>query len=140
MQLCHWLHTTYGLGGEAVVIPRLQGADPRIRHFGLSHHTVEPLKMSFISTHIAYPSMFCNHEGEHIMLQALEERLHIQFNELREQHYVYPIQLEYFQDELKTALNWFGYPVKTMGKSYAEEPLFFWAIGAAFSLYKQKYD
>jgi hypothetical protein len=135
MQIVHWLHAVHSCGGESIVIPRIQLGDKRPRHHGLSHHTIEPLKNhALVPALLPFPSL----ESVEVMHQknSIDVLLKKQFMTLEHQHKLYPIYINHFQKELEEALRWYERPIKTMGRSYFDDPYFFYAVGAAFYLYK----
>lgn len=131
MQLAQWIHAVTTLQGVPVVIPRLSWADRRPRHRGLSEHTRYPLAEHVLSrVQIPYPV-----EDESID-QDQESLLQKQLFSLRSKHDLIPIPTSLFKEELKQALAWYG-DITTMGRTYAEDPLFFEGVGAAFYYYRQ---
>ncbi|MDQ0339150.1 hypothetical protein J2S00_001936 [Caldalkalibacillus uzonensis] len=133
MQLAHWIHVIATSGGVPVVIPRIQWGDQRSRHKGLSEHTRYPLLAHTLAKAcIPYPTQISTYyEDGRISDEILEE----QMNQLREKHEVIPIPVYHFHRELEEALQWYG-TVKTMGRSYADDPSFFAAVGAVFHFYR----
>jgi hypothetical protein len=141
MQLAQWIHAIHTCGGEAIVIPRIQFSDKRERHNGLSHHTFEPLAHhTLTSAYLPYPVSKEKNNDAYIA-GSRDQWLYTQFKALEKNHNVIPITLSLFQKELEQALLWYGRPIKTMGRGYEQEPYFFYAIGAAYYLYKSiRYD
>lgn len=135
MQLALWIQAIHTCGGEAVVIPRIQFSDARERHHGLSHHTFEPLAHhTLTSAYLPYP---VSEEQDNAYIEGSRDHwLYNQFRALETLHNVTPVTLSLFQKELEQALLWYGKPIKTMGRDYEQEPYFFYAIGAAYHLYK----
>lgn len=132
MQLVHWLHAVHTCGGQGLVIPRIQFTDRRARHNGVSEHTLYPLaEHTLASATLAYPFFKAKSRNE-------DKQLSEQLDNLRKKHEVIPIPIESFQEVLVEAIEWYGQPIMSMGKSYTEEPYFFYAIGASFQLYKER--
>lgn len=132
MQLTNWLHAVHTCGGHSLVIPRIQFTDQRAHHYGISQHTLYPLAYHALAP-VTFPI------PAHSELGTREERLLLQQSRcLQELHEVVPIPRPLFQNQLEVALANFGQPITTMGKSYREEPYFYYAIGACFHLYKQR--
>ena len=102
-------HAALSLRCPTVVSPRLSSSDPRERHRGLSHHTRTVLELLLGPVDVAVP------EGEHSIARALdrfEHRVHL-----------VPVDLDgYAAADL---------PTRTMGRSLADDPLFFAAPLAA---------
>ncbi|EGL82479.1 hypothetical protein CathTA2_2018 [Caldalkalibacillus thermarum TA2.A1] len=134
MQLVHWVHAVTTCGGIPVVIPRIQWRDKRNRHQGLSEHTRYPLVAHTLArARIPYPvGVSAQYGDQHISDQVLEE----QMGQLKAKHDVIPVPVRHFQRELVEALEWYG-TVRTMGRSYADDPAFFAAIGAVFHFYRK---
>jgi hypothetical protein len=140
MQIVNWVHAIHTCGGESIVIPRIQFGDRRPRHRGLSHHTLEPLRNhTLVSAHLPFP-VLRNHaeelSGEALDAEILDSTLQQQFSLLAEKHWVSPVSVQQFHQELEDAFQWYGRPIRTMGRSYVEERCFFYAVGAAYHLYK----
>lgn len=133
MQLAQWTQAIHTCGGESIVIPRIQFADNRERHHGLSQHTYEPLAHHSLSpTHLPYPVL---EEGNITIDGSIDQLLYTQCRRLERLHKVVPVTLSTFQEEIEQALLWYGKPITTMGRNYDQEPYFFYAIGAAYHLY-----
>lgn len=132
MQLVHWIHAVHTCGGQALIIPRIQFADKRFRHFGLSEHTLYPLLHHVLAPAvIPYPVSVGQENAE-------DDRLTMQTNKLKEKHEVIAVQVEEFKQDIEKAMQWYGKPIKTMGRDYTEDPYFFYAVGASFQLYKER--
>ncbi len=105
-------HAALSLGLPTLISPRLSSADPRARHRGLSHHTRTVLDLLLAPVDVAVP------KGEAEIEAALAGSKH----RLRPA----PADLEGYAAS--------GLPTKTMGRTIAEDPLFFAAALAAGSL------
>ncbi|HEX5527779.1 MAG TPA: DUF3866 family protein [Solirubrobacterales bacterium] len=105
-------HAALSLGLPTLISPRLSSADPRDRHRGLSHHTRTVLDLLLAPVDVAVP------EGESEVEAALAGSKH----RLRPA----PADLDGYAAS--------GLPTKTMGRTIAEDPLFFAAPLAAGSL------
>ncbi|GAA0363985.1 DUF3866 family protein [Bacillus horti] len=146
MQLVHWLHAIHTCGGKGIIIPRIQFRDPRLRHKGLSHHMLEPLlKHSLASAQIPYPvrTLAGVEPNSNENIGKVEDIgsqdqgiLEKQFSKLANKHAVAKIPIDSFKADIEQALNWYEHPIKTMGRGYEQEPYFFYAVGAAFKLYR----
>lgn len=108
------------LGGRPVAVPRISFADPRRRHRGVSHHTLTALGRVALREAIV----------------ALPEMPGPQYDLVREQlagegifsrHRVITVDgspaLRFLEQE--------GIPVRSMGRTPADDPVFFLAAGAA---------
>jgi hypothetical protein len=131
MQLVHWIHAISTLKGIPVVIPRISWADQRKRHRGLSEHTRYPLaEHTLCRAQIPYPVGNKADKGNE---RFLEKQLH----PLRCKHNLIPVDINLFKEELERALNWYG-EIRTMGRTYGQDPAFFHGVGAAFYYYRQQ--
>lgn len=132
MHLAHWIHAIHTCGGESIVIPRIQFADQRTRHQGLSHHTCVPLRdHTLVRTNIPYPVWKDRR-------MAMDDKLLRQVQELQAKHKLIPIGIEQIKDELEQALDSYPYALKTMGRTYEDDPYFFYAIAATFDFYRRE--
>jgi len=91
-------HAALALGCRTLVVPRMSEADPRERHRGLSHHSAQVLEMLLAKVVVALPEGAEEPPGEH--------------------------------DTARFAVDIQGYaasglPARTMGRSLAEDELFF---------------
>ncbi|HEX6602902.1 MAG TPA: DUF3866 family protein [Solirubrobacterales bacterium] len=102
-------HAALSLNCPTILSPRLSSSDPRDRHRGLSHHTRTVLDLLLAPVDVAAP------EDEPAIAQALdafEHRLHLA-----------PVDLNGYAES--------NLPTRTMGRSLADDPLFFSAPLAA---------
>jgi len=133
MQQVHWIHAIHSCGGEAIILPRIQFLDRRERHYGLSHHTMEALhRHTFVSTLLPFPDL-----SESKNMSDEMNHLLSQIDQLSQKHKVFAKVPSLYHDELNKALQWYNKPIKTMGRDFQEEPIFFYAIAAAYYLYKE---
>jgi len=96
-------HAALSLGLPTTISPRLSSADPRDRHRGLSHHTRTVLGLLLASIDVVLP------EGQNGIAEDLKHS----------EHHVHhaPADLGGYAAS--------GLPTKTMGRSLADDPLFF---------------
>jgi hypothetical protein len=105
-------HAALALGLPALLSPRLSGADPRERHRPVSHHTLTVMKLLLDKVEVPVPS------GEPVPIAVLataagwRHRLHEA-----------PVDLNGYEAS--------GLPARTMGRTLAEDPLFFAAALAS---------
>jgi Protein of unknown function (DUF3866) len=104
-------HAALSLRMPTTISPRLSSSDPRERHIDVSHHTYTVLELLLASVEVAVP------EGEDAIVAALEaapgkHRLRVASADL-------------------PGYETTGLPTRTMGRSSAEDPLFFAAPLAA---------
>jgi hypothetical protein len=101
-------HAALSLRLPTILSPRLSSSDPRERHRGLSHHTATVLELLLAPVTVAVP------EGADI--------------EVGDRHRLAPVAVDL--DAYVAS----GLPTTTMGRSIAEDPLFFAAPLAAGAL------
>jgi uncharacterized protein DUF3866 len=104
-------HAALSLGLPTLISPRLSSSDPRERHVDVSHHTYTVLERLLAPVEVAVP------EGEDGIAAALE--VAPGKHHLRQA----PTDLAAYEAT--------GLPNRTMGRSSAEDPLFFLAALAA---------
>jgi hypothetical protein len=104
-------HAALSLHLPTLISPRLSAADPRERHRGVSHHTYTVLELLLAAVEVAVP----DGEGEIEAALAAAPGRH----SLR----TAPVDLDAYAAA--------GLPTRTMGRSLAEDPLFFAAPLAA---------
>ncbi len=108
------------LGGRPLAIPRLSFADPRPRHWGLSHHTQTALgRVALKACEIVFPQLPAEQR------QVVEQQ--IRDSHLADRHQI--IWQEAGQTE--AALQSFDLQVSSMGRKFAEDPAFFQAAAAS---------
>ncbi|WIV13952.1 DUF3866 family protein [Proteiniborus sp. MB09-C3] len=108
------------LGGISLAVPRISFADKRERHQGISHHTLTILnEVANTKTNLVLPVIKGDY-AEFIDLQIKENNINNKHN----------IIFENGSDIIK-ALNYYGLEVKTMGRGYYDDEVFFLALGAA---------
>ncbi len=99
-------HASLSLGLGTLISPRLSSADPRQRHRGLSHHTRTVLDLLLAPVDVALPQGYAEIASE--LGKATGDR-----HNLREA----PADLAAYTAS--------GLPTTTMGRSLADDPLFF---------------
>jgi hypothetical protein len=105
------------LGARPIVVPRISFADPRERHRGLSHHTVTALSVAALArAEIVLPAM------------TDEQRTTVEhgLDALRSRHDVVIIP-----DDVDGLLASSPVPLRSMGRSPSDDPVFFRAGAAA---------
>ena len=110
------LNAACSLGGAPVLAPRISSADERYRHRGASHHTKTVLEAALGKCRIAYPESA--NEYESVSTEESSER---------HSH----IRVLYGAGGLEDR---FGVTFRSMGRSYAEDPIFFDAAAAAMAV------
>lgn len=121
MVLANWANIIGSLGGNPIWVPRISFADNRKRHYGISHHTVTPLKQFTYANSILPLPILQDQKNELINdIKLLQSKQHIS------------IQWINIDEQLITkALENYSIPIKTMGRTYREDPYFFYGIYSA---------
>ena len=123
--ICFW--ATLNLN-ESSSSPRLSSSDPRERHRGLSHHTATVLELLLAPVRVPVPEIEL--EGwptgerglDRVDLPSVLDALHEVCDD-RHDVVVEPVDLDGYAAS--------GLPVQTMGRTIADDPLFFAAPLAA---------
>ena len=106
------LNAASSLGASPVLAPRLSGADPRARHAGLSHHTTSVLRAALAGCRVAWPEG-AGDPPDGLPPRHSYERVPYAAAGLERRH---------------------GVTFCSMGRGYAEDPVFFDAAAAAVAL------
>jgi hypothetical protein len=120
-------HAALALGLPTLVSPRLSASDPRPRHRGLSHHTETVLSLLLGSVRVPVPEIQLagwptGEDAEAVDMPSVLDALHRVCDD-RHDVEVETVELDEYTRS--------GLPVKTMGRSLAQDPLFFAAPLAA---------
>jgi hypothetical protein len=109
-------HAALALGRPTIISPRLSSTDPRERHLHLSHHTFTVLEMLLAGVDIAVPDVEVPgaSEARRYLTEAAGDRHSVR---------PAPVDLEGYRSS--------GLPTRTMGRSLADDQLFFAAPLAA---------
>ena len=114
------INATSSLNGVPIVVPRISFADPRNRHYGISHHTITILKhIALAPTLVAFP-LLPDWQKE-ILRQDWEKA------EIAEEHQPITIQADKGLESLEAT----GISVSTMGRNLSQELPFFLSASAA---------
>lgn len=123
MEQASILHATASLKGIPVVIPRISFADPRSRHYGISHHTLTVLTDGLhVPVYVGLPKL----HGEmraHVYSQLEKAGL-------EERHRFVEQDTAFLEEQMKKE----GIALSTMGRSFGEDREFFMAAAAAGGL------
>lgn len=117
-----WANVVGSLGGIPVWIPRLSEADNRERHRGISHHTLTPLKI------FTYPECIVPLP---VISGLLAEKINKQVKEFNLQHQIRWVAKEPLEVLVEHCLANSPLPIKTMGRQYQDDRLFFLGVAAA---------
>jgi Protein of unknown function (DUF3866) len=120
-------HAALALGLPTLLSPRLSSSDPRSRHRGLSHHTEGVLRMLLGSVRVPVPEIELagwptGEEAGRADMPSVLDALHLVCDD-RHDVEVQPVDLEGYAGS--------GLPIRTMGRTLAEDQLFFAAPLAA---------
>jgi hypothetical protein len=120
-------HAALALGLPTLISPRLSSSDPRERHRGLSHHTATVLQLVLGSVRVPVPEIELagwptGDEGGGVDMPSVLDALHGACDD-RHDVEVEPVDLEAYGAS--------GLPARTMGRTLAQDPLFFAAPLAA---------
>ncbi len=120
-------HAALSLGMPTLISPRLSSSDPRPRHRGLSHHTETVLRLVLAPVRVPVPEIDLagwptGEEGDGVDMPSVLDALHRVAGD-RHDVEVEPVDLAAYE---RTRL-----PTETMGRSLAQDPLFFAAALAA---------
>jgi hypothetical protein len=115
------LNATGILGGRGVAALRVNFADPRYRHHGVSPHTVRVLRdVALVSVHVAVPALE-DQDRRGAIWEALKDA------RLEERHQLVEVTGQPGVDMLRDR----GVPMESMGRTEEQEPELFLAAGAA---------
>jgi Protein of unknown function (DUF3866) len=120
-------HAALALGLPTLLSPRLSASDPRPRHRGLSHHTETVLSLLLGSVRVPVPEIELagwptGEDADAVDMPSVLDALHRVCDD-RHDVEVETVELDAYAES--------GLPTKTMGRTLAEDPLFFAAPLAA---------
>ncbi len=117
-----WANIIGRLNGVPVWIPRLSETDERKRHQGISHHTYTPLtEFTYTKSVLPLPTI----TGRMI------KKINKQVEEIQKQHSVQWMAIEPLEQVINHCLISSPVPLKTMGKQYEDDPIFFLGVASA---------
>ncbi|WP_100372573.1 DUF3866 family protein [Bacillus sp. FJAT-45037] len=122
MSLASWSNIVASLKGLPVWIPRISFSDPRPRHFGISHHTLTPLKEFSLAKSLLPLPVFTGHRKVRIKEQLKELEWAKVMPDIQ---WVCEKQMTPLTEEALTASD---VVIKTMGRGYQEDPSFFLSV------------
>jgi len=114
------LNAAASLKGQAVAVPRIGFGDVRIRHQGVSHHTLTALSLVTMARCTVVVAAMTGEHGEIVAAQLQEAGIF-------SKHHVVTLE----NDVTLEALEKFGLEPTTMGRTVEQEPEFFATAGAA---------
>jgi len=123
MEVAENINRVASLGGTALVVPRLSFTENRLRHWGISHHTLTPLALPHVSP--AY-----------LPLPPLDDRERPLIMEKLEEHGIFKSHrvCSVIPPDLRELEHNHEFAMETMGRKVDEDPLFFLAGAAAGKL------
>jgi len=111
------INAVAAVGGKPIVVPRISFADERERHRGLSHHTVTALSLALARTQVPLPALAPERAAE----------LATGLAAIQDSHEIVEVDLGPAEAALKDS----PVPLRSMGRSYDDDPDFFRAAAAA---------
>lgn len=121
MEVGEHINRVNALGGTPLVIPRISFADRRIRHLGISHHTLTALSVAALS-----PAWLVLPRAGRSQLRRMLSQL-AQYS-LQRRHRIVVRQAPPVEEIMK---QFDLRPAESMGRSFKDDPLFFSAPGTA---------
>lgn len=119
LELGQIINAANTLEGTSFTIPRISFADKRSRHQAVSHHTLTALSRVALSpTRLVFPQM--NHDQKKMVHYQLKK------SELYKHQVIWGRGIEGIRLAKEE-----GFDLKSMGRSYDEDPVFFAAAAAA---------
>jgi hypothetical protein len=115
------VNAVVSLGGTAIVVPRISFTDRRARHVGLSHHTVTALTLSALA-----PATVVLPNFEPALRSTIDRAL--SSSGIGERHAIETVVLSELIEE---ALRDSPVPLRSMGRTFADDPQPFRAAAAA---------
>lgn len=112
LKLAEALFYAEALNGTGFLMPRVSFAEKRERHYGVSHHTIEIIELKKTGFFIPLPAFKDNEEANRILINQLKpyEELLVAFK---------------FSEEEADFLLENQEHLKSMGRTYADDPYFF---------------
>lgn len=115
IQLAEVIHAVSALGGFPMLVPRISFADPRQRHYGISHHTT-----AILSRYALRPAVVCVPVFEDDRDPVLQKQL--SSLEARGTH-VYVKGTAPHVERIAAMENHYGLAFTTMGRTWQEDPV-----------------
>ncbi|HZK35141.1 MAG TPA: DUF3866 family protein [Bacillota bacterium] len=120
LELAFYMNLASKHGGGCVFIPRVSFADQRIRHYGISHHS-----LTIISEMLTHPVFIA-------LPHANNKKLDFMIKQLKAAKALYKTRLSIYKgDAIKSALESYCINTTTMGRGFVDDPYFFYTIGAS---------
>lgn len=111
------INAVAAMDGTSIAVPRISFADQRERHHGVSHHTVTALSLALGRAKVALPSLSPEHATD--VASGLAT--------IRDKHEIVDVDLGTAESALKDS----PVPLRSMGRTYDDDPDFFRAAAAA---------
>jgi len=120
LELAFYVDLASRYGASCIYIPRISFADKRLRHYGISHHS-----MTIMSEFL--------HETVYIALPIVEKKkLKFMFRQIRSAGLPLSIRLSILDGRgVEKAMMVYGLETTSMGRGFKDDPCFFLAIGAS---------
>ncbi|WP_252187868.1 DUF3866 family protein [Anaeromonas frigoriresistens] len=107
------------LGGNGICIPRISFEDDRLRHIGISHHTITILS-EIVNNRVNVVIPMLDIDKNHIIEKQLKN------NHLYDKHNIYHISGEGIEDVIKS----FNITPTSMGKNFEQNKDYYYALNA----------
>ena len=119
LELGMYLDLAFRHGGQCFIVPRISFRETRLRHFGISHHTLTLLR-DIIQCPLPVP------------LPILEKaKVRILYKKLHDEGILKKHQVSFIDGcWVQKALEYYKLSVTTMGRGIKDDPDFFFGIGA----------
>ena len=118
------------LGGYSISIPRISFSDKRVRHHGISHHSITTFKkISKTKTAIGIPRIEDKEKMSTINEQILTHKL-------SDMHYIEYRNIK----DVESSLTYFNLHLSTMGRNYLQDQEFFQSAAIAGKIALEKIE
>jgi len=117
IEVAEIVNAVAAMGGAPIVVPRISFADERERHRSLSHHTVTALSLALARSRVSMPPLSPERAAD------VASRL----AQIADKHDIVEVDLGPAEAALKDS----PVPMRSMGRTYDDDPDFFRAAAAA---------
>lgn len=128
LELAFYINLVSKHGGKCVFVPRISFADKRVRHYGISHHSLTMVS-EMLDRPVIFTLPYLDDKSERFFISQLREAGALPFVKLS----------IYDGTDIIEVIKKHCPDITTMGRTYLEDPCFFYTIGAsckkAYSLF-----